>query len=57
VIHCRDDQVVSFEEGRRLAALVSGAQLVALPSGSHYFPTDRDVSSRVVDAIERFTSS
>lgn len=56
VIHCRDDQVISFEEGRRLAALISGAQLVPLPSGSHYFPTDRDVSTKVVEAIDRFTS-
>jgi pimeloyl-ACP methyl ester carboxylesterase len=56
VIHCRDDQVISFEEGRRLAALIPGAQLVPLPSGSHYFPTDREVSTRVVDAIDRFTA-
>jgi pimeloyl-ACP methyl ester carboxylesterase len=56
VIHCRDDQVISFEEGRRLAALIPGAQLVPLPSGSHYFPTDPDVSTRVIDAIDRFTA-
>ena len=55
VIHCRDDQAVSFEEGRRLAALIPGAQLVPLASGSHYFPTDQEVSARVVDAIDRFT--
>jgi pimeloyl-ACP methyl ester carboxylesterase len=55
VIHCRDDQAVSFEEGRRLAALVSGAQLVPLPSGTHYFPTDEDVTAKVVEAIDRFT--
>jgi hypothetical protein len=29
---------------------------VPLPSGSHYFPTDRDVSTKVVEAIDRFTS-
>jgi len=55
VIHGRDDQVVSFEEGRRLAALIPGAQLVSLPSGGHYFPTDQGVAARVVDAIDRFT--
>ena len=54
VIHGRDDQAVGFEEGRRLAALIPGAQLVSLPSGSHYFPTDHDVVTRVVDAINRF---
>ena len=57
VIHCRDDRAVSFEEGRRLAALVPGAQLVPLPSGTHYFPTDQEVTGRVVDAIERFMST
>jgi pimeloyl-ACP methyl ester carboxylesterase len=55
VIHGRDDQAVSFEEGRRLAALIPRAQLVSLPSGNHYFPTDEDVVARVVDAINRFT--
>lgn len=55
VIHCRDDQMVNFEEGRRLAALIAGAQLVPLPSGTHYFPTDEDVTEKVVEAIDRFT--
>jgi pimeloyl-ACP methyl ester carboxylesterase len=56
VIHGRDDQVINFEEGRRLAALIPGAHLVALPSGSHYFPADRTVNALVVDTIDRFTS-
>jgi pimeloyl-ACP methyl ester carboxylesterase len=55
VIHGRDDQAVSFEEGRRLAALIPGAQLVSLPIGGHYFPTDQNAAARVVDAINRFT--
>jgi pimeloyl-ACP methyl ester carboxylesterase/predicted Ser/Thr protein kinase len=55
VIHGRDDQAVSFEEGRRLAALIPGAQLVSLPIGSHYFPIDQTEATRVVDAINRFT--
>jgi pimeloyl-ACP methyl ester carboxylesterase len=55
VIHGRDDQAVSFEEGRRLAALIPGAQLVSLPIGSHYFPIDQTEATRVVDAITRFT--
>jgi pimeloyl-ACP methyl ester carboxylesterase len=54
VVHARDDEVVGFEEGRRLAALIPGAQLVVLPGGSHYFPTDDDSAARVVDAIDRF---
>ena len=54
VIHCRDDQNVSFEEGRILAALIPGAQLLPLPSGTHYFPTDRKIVSKVVEGILRF---
>jgi serine/threonine protein kinase len=57
VIHCRDDQAVSFEEGRRLAALITGAQFVPLPSGTHYFPTDEVVTEKVVDTIDRFTGA
>ncbi len=54
VIHSRDDQAVSAEEGRILASLIPGARLVLLPSGTHYFPTDRKVVTKVVGAITRF---
>jgi pimeloyl-ACP methyl ester carboxylesterase len=54
VVHCRDDQNVSFEEGRILAALIPGASLLPLPSGTHYFPTDRKIVSKVVEGILRF---
>jgi pimeloyl-ACP methyl ester carboxylesterase len=54
VVHCQDDLAVNAEEGRLLAATVPGARLVLLPSGTHYFPTDRDVINKVVAAINRF---
>jgi pimeloyl-ACP methyl ester carboxylesterase len=54
VIHCQDDLAVEAGEGRLLAATIPGARLVLLPSGTHYFPTDRDVIERVVGAIDRF---
>ncbi len=54
VLHCRDDMAVSAEEGRRLASIIPGAHLVLLPSGTHYFPTDRQVITKVVGAINRF---
>jgi len=54
VIHCQDDMAVSADEGRLLASTVPGAHLVLLPSGTHYFPTDRDVVTKVVNAINRF---
>jgi pimeloyl-ACP methyl ester carboxylesterase len=57
VVHCQDDQVVGADEGRLLAATIPGAQLVLLPSGTHYFPTDRDIIDKVVGAIERFAGN
>jgi pimeloyl-ACP methyl ester carboxylesterase len=54
VLHSREDLAVSAEEGRLLAATVPGAQLVLLPGGSHYLPTDGEVASRAAGAIYRF---
>jgi pimeloyl-ACP methyl ester carboxylesterase len=54
VIHCQDDMAVNADEGRLLASTISGARLVLLPSGTHYFPTDREVIGKVVSAIGRF---
>jgi len=54
VVHCQDDLAVSADEGRLLASIVPGAHLVLLPTGTHYFPTDRDVVAKVVGAINRF---
>jgi pimeloyl-ACP methyl ester carboxylesterase len=54
VIHSRDDSAVSADEGRLLASLVPGAELVLLPSGAHYFPTDTDVVTKAAGAIDRF---
>jgi pimeloyl-ACP methyl ester carboxylesterase len=57
VLHCQDDLAVSAEEGRLLASIIRGAQLVLLPSGTHYFPTDADVAARAAAAIGRFLST
>lgn len=54
VVHCQDDLAVSADEGRLIAATIPGAKLVLLPSGTHYFPTDREVVDRVTRAIEHF---
>jgi serine/threonine protein kinase/pimeloyl-ACP methyl ester carboxylesterase len=56
VIHGRDDLSVSAEEGRLLASIIPGAQLVLLPSGMHYFPTDSEVVTKAAGAITRFLS-
>jgi len=54
VVHCQEDMAVSADEGRLLASIIPGAHLVLLPSGTHYFPTDRDVVTSVVNAINDF---
>lgn len=56
IVHSRDDLAVSADEGRLLASVIPGSQLVLLPSGSHYFPTDTDVVTKVTHAITRFLS-
>ena len=56
VVHCQDDRAVGPDEGRLLAATIPDAQLVLLPSGTHYFPTDREVIDKVTGAIERFVT-
>jgi pimeloyl-ACP methyl ester carboxylesterase len=54
IIHSRDDLAVSADEGRLLASIIPGSQLVLLPSGAHYFPTDTDVVTKAAGAITRF---
>jgi pimeloyl-ACP methyl ester carboxylesterase len=54
VVHGRDDLAVSADEGRLLASIIPGAQLVLLPSGAHYFPTDTASITAAAGAISRF---
>jgi len=54
VIHGREDLAVSADEGRLLASIIPGSQLVLLPSGTHYFPTDTEVVTMAARAIARF---
>jgi pimeloyl-ACP methyl ester carboxylesterase len=55
VVHCREDRIVAFEEGRRIASLVPNALFLPLPSGTHYFPIENETTHRIVDAIDRAT--
>jgi len=55
VVHCRDDQIVPFKEGQMLASIIPGAQFLPLPTGTHYFPVDDDVTYRMAEAVGRFT--
>jgi len=57
VAHCKDDKVVPFEEGRRVASLIPGAELLPLPTATHYFPIDNEVAPLLARAIARFTEA
>ena len=54
IIHSREDLAVSADEGRLLASIITGSQLVLLPSSAHYFPTDAEVATKAARAITRF---
>jgi pimeloyl-ACP methyl ester carboxylesterase len=53
-IHSREDLAVSADERRLLASIIPGSQLVLLPSGMHYFPSDPEVVTKAARAIGRF---
>jgi pimeloyl-ACP methyl ester carboxylesterase len=56
VIHCRDDKIVDFEEGQIIARTIPGAQFLPLPTGTHYFPVDDEITRKLAAGIARFTS-
>ena len=51
VLHSREDQAVPFEEGRLLAALIPGAQFVALESKNHVLREDEAAWPKFVEAV------
>lgn len=56
VMHCTQDAVVPFGEGRRLAGLIPGARFVQLPGANHIM-LERDVAWRTfVRLVEEFTA-
>ncbi|MEZ4337501.1 MAG: alpha/beta fold hydrolase [Sandaracinaceae bacterium] len=56
VLHARDDQAVPFEEGRRLAAAIEGARLVALESQNHLPLEGEPAFETAFAAIEAFAA-
>lgn len=54
VLHCRDDAVVPFEEGRRLAALIPNARFVPL-DGKNHLPQEGDACwEPLIAEVRRF---
>ena len=54
VLHCRDDAMHPFEEGRRLAAGIPGARFVALEGRNHIILENDPGWSRLLDEIRTF---
>jgi DNA-binding winged helix-turn-helix (wHTH) protein/pimeloyl-ACP methyl ester carboxylesterase len=54
VVHCHGDAVVPFEEGRLMAAGISGSRFVALESCNHIILPGERALDRFIDAIGKF---
>lgn len=54
VLHCREDAVQPFEEGRRMAAGIPGSRFVALDSRNHMILEHEPARVRLLDEITRF---
>jgi pimeloyl-ACP methyl ester carboxylesterase/DNA-binding winged helix-turn-helix (wHTH) protein len=56
VTHCRNDNVVPFEEGRKIAAAIPGARLLTLDSENHIPLEDERAWPTFLREIESFLS-
>ena len=54
VLHCRNDSVQPFDEGRKLAAEIPGARFVALEGHNHLVLESDPAWSRLLDEIGSF---
>ena len=54
VLHCRNDAVQPFDEGRKLAAGIPGARFVALEGRNHLVLEGDPDWSRLLDEISNF---
>lgn len=57
VIHSRGDRMTEFAEGQRLASVIPGARFLPLPSSTHYFPVEEEVTDRIAEAVGRLTGT
>lgn len=54
VLHARGDGVATFGEGRKLAALIPGAQFVPLEGRNHVLLESEPAWPRFVEEVRRF---
>ena len=54
VLHCRDDGMVPFEEGRRMAAMIPDARFVALEGRNHLILENEPAWGRFLEEVRGF---
>jgi pimeloyl-ACP methyl ester carboxylesterase len=54
VLHCRDDQVINFEEGRLLASLIPTSRFVPLEGRNHVILESDPAWPRFLDEVRAF---
>lgn len=54
VVHCREDAVVPFDEGRKLAAAIPGARFLPLESRNHILLANEPAWQRFVSELRNF---
>jgi pimeloyl-ACP methyl ester carboxylesterase len=54
VLHCRNDEVAPFDEGRRMAAGIRGSRFVALEGRNHLILEHEPAWNRFVDEVNAF---
>ena len=57
VLHCRDDAMVPFEEGRRIAAMIPGARFVALEGRNHLILETEPAWPRFIEEVRKFLAT
>jgi pimeloyl-ACP methyl ester carboxylesterase len=57
VLHCRDDGVVPFEEGRRIAMAVPGARFAPLEGRNHILLENEPAWPRFLAEVRAFLAS
>ena len=54
VLHARDDAIIPFDEGRRVASLIPGARFVPLESRNHVLLEGEPAWQHFLDAVTEF---
>ena len=57
VLHCRDDGIISFDRGRRMAAMIPDARFVPLDGQNHLFLKDEPAWPRFLEEVTAFLAA